>query len=309
MNLPSLLARFATENPRLDSHRSVEEYRSTVRVFCRWWRTRGETAEPRIADLTDAAIAEWLRALDAAEYARPTINKHRRQLVALLGWAWAEHLLAAPPRVKKYTEPRRCRSAFTPREFQELLDAAGRRDGYVGGVPAGIFWQALLSTIATSGGRINAVMLSRRAEFDPQRRTLRLDCKVQKQQADQVFVLPPTTAAVLGRLIAMHEQERIFGCWPHDARRGWKTLTRHYRHILQAAGLPHRSRRDLFHKIRASVATWIAAELGEEEARKYLGHSNVRVTRSYLDLSQLPSIRDLSGVLPQFEVGDVRLVG
>ena len=53
------------------------------------------------------------------------------------------------------------------------------------------------------------------------------------------------------------------------------------KYILKPAGLPN-DRHLKFHAIRKTVGTIVAAERGEEVARKALGHSSVSVTRRYI---------------------------
>ena len=219
-----------------------------------------------------------------------TVNKHRAHLLAL--WRFArkkKRLSGDEPDIEKTKEYKRIPEAWSLDEFQRLLTAATKADGTIVGIPAGSWWLALLLLMYDTGLRISAVMqLPANAMTDGH---LRVAAETQKQGAEQHFRLHEQTLAALTqmdgsrRTAAELAKERLFP-WPMDPGGDWRTLRGAYRKILKAAGLPH-GPREMFHKLRRTSATLLAAELGEEAASKHLGHSGLNVTRRYLDPSKI----------------------
>jgi integrase len=76
----------------------------------------------------------------------------------------------------------------------------------------------------------------------------------------------------------------------------WAWLTS----ILIAAGLPH-GPKDKFHKIRKTTASHIAKAAGASMASAVLGHSDVEVTKRYIDPTIAGSNVDATSYLPRLE--------
>lgn len=75
--------------------------------------------------------------------------------------------------------------------------------------------------------------------------------------------------------------------WPYCKTYLWLMFGK----LLRQAGLPN-GRRDKFHKIRRSVASWF--EVAGGNATELLGHSGREITRLYLDptICQKPQAAD-----------------
>ena len=104
--------------------------------------------------------------------------------------------------------------------------------------------------------------------------SIRIVAENQKQKRDQSFRLHADTAAALRAMQPRHK--RYVFPWPFCEG----TLYNRYERILERAELPH-GRRDKFHRMRRSVASWYKAAGGD--ATELLGHSDPRVTKCYLD--------------------------
>ena len=217
-----------------------------------------------------------------------TINKTLRHVLAVWRWAWEEGFcqMAPPPMRKvKRKEPKRIPRAWDTSQLATLLAAAERLRGFVVRTPARLWWRALVLFLYDTGLRIDAAMQLSVSSIEWERQTVFVPAEIQKQAADQLLGLSAETLAALRAIeretpLFVDPDERLFP-WPFDRRPGvWRTLTRHFRRLLLAAGLPA-SRRDLFHKLRRTNASYIHAAGGNPTEQ--LGHSSAGVTRRYLD--------------------------
>ena len=180
----------------------------------------------------------------------------------------------------------------------KILDAASGSPGHIEGTPAGKFWSALILTLYDTGLRIGAAMGLDRDALNAETGWLHVPAAVQKQNADQRFLLHADTLAAIGAMQATATGRKLFS-WPY--RR--ETLYRHLAAILARAGLSA-GRRDLFHRIRRTTATAVADKLGRAAAQDYLGHSCLSVTLRYLDPSKINGIHAVD-VLPRPAKGGV----
>lgn len=143
-------------------------------------------------------------------------------------------------------------------------------------------WRSLILLCYYTGLRIRAVLQLRRLNLHG--RVLIVPAEIQKDRTEQVFRLPndlvhhlislPKTGLTrLGR-----ELDSMLIPWPWRLDCAAKMLNKY---ILKPAGLPD-NRHLKFHAIRKTVGTIVAAERGEDVARKALGHSSISVTRRYI---------------------------
>jgi integrase len=132
-------------------------------------------------------------------------------------------------------------------------------------------------------------MKADRADFNQAEGWLRLKAATQKHKADQVFKLHPDTLAALEKIVKPGPGP-LFP-WPWDPKRQvWRSLHRQYRKFLERAGF-RPGKRDMFHKIRRTTATYLADQAGPAAAQAYLGHSCLSVTEAYLDPTKIHAVR------------------
>jgi integrase len=227
-----------------------------------------------IADLTDenvAALMSWRLSLGRAP---GTVNSLRDQLIALGSFAVQKGVLDCAPDVAELREYTRTPTAWFPDEIDRLFASARQEVGHIFDIPSSDWWVALLFVIWDCGGRIGAILLAKPGQVDLSRGTIRLDAEDQKQDDDQEFEIHEETIAAL-KAINFESRKKIF---PYNKSEG--RIYSDLRRILKRAGLPS-GRRDLFHKLRRSVASWYEAAGGD--ATKLLGHSCRKVTLRYLD--------------------------
>jgi integrase len=245
------------------------KYRRHIR-----WLTERLHRRAEVADLTDQNIADLMQWRASLGKSPGTVNSIQEQLSALGRFAALKGHLAVAPDVSPMKEYRRTPTAWNADELDRLFAAAKEQPGWILDVYACDWWTALLSVLWDCGARIGAVLKVKPEDIDLSRRTLTLRAENQKQGEDQEFELHPDTIEAL-RKIKYTDRKFVFR-WHRDLRLLWRDYTR----ILKRAGLPH-GRRDKFHRIRRSVASWYKREGGDATA--LLGHSSPAVTRAYLD--------------------------
>lgn len=298
---------YAVQNANLagGSAASLEDYQTQVRnlehYFAALLREAQQSARPLVlGDVSDALVAGAMKWQRDRGRAPETANKLRAAVVALVNFAIDElELPLRRLRVKKFKAPRHKPRCWLPDEVLRILSAAQKLPGQVGPVAAGKWFYALELFILNTGTRISAAMNAPTAGLDLAGGWITIPAAVQKHDADEVFDLLPITIAAL-KAIDPFRNAKIFGDWPFDQQtRQWPTLNRWQRRVLVGAGLfaaaGDVTRKDLFHKLRRSFATHVAAKGGKQLARVMLGHSHESVTDRYLDerLLDRPRMADL----------------
>jgi len=216
-----------------------------------------------------------------------TLNKDLRNLKALCNFAYRRDLLPKQIFIEMDPEPVQAPQAWFPEELGRLFQSAAKEPGLLPGtsIAAADFWQALFATVYSTGARIGAVMQIPRALVDLDRGLVTLRYQTQKQRRDQVLGIHPETIAAI-RKIWEPDRELLF-CWPFDKKSPSRPCMRkHYRRILERAGLPSDARRQ-FHCLRRTTATYLVAASDIGIAKSQLGHSAESVTRRYVDARQV----------------------
>ncbi len=179
--------------------------------------------------------------------------------------------------------------SWSAEELRALLYEAGQQRGRILGIPAGLWWTTLLLVVLNTGSRISAIMRLQVDDYDPVSGILRRRSKTQKQRQTQSDELAPVVRNCVEQLILWAPERKTLFAWPYDRERArqrksyqWQTLRRHYKKILQRAELTV-TRKDKFHKIRRSSATFVTASSDVATAQQFLGHSSAKVTQAYID--------------------------
>lgn len=231
----------------------------------------GRTAT--IADLSDDLLARLCGQLIASGRSPGTANKIRSQLVAIWNFAARRGLTKTWPTLRKYREYRREPTAWTMRQLEELFAACYRVPGWIGPVRANLWWASLHALLWDSGLRIGAALKLEFSQVDFDAATLLIRAEQQKDREDLLCRLHQDTVALL-RLIQT-DRELIFH-WPYNHG----TLWNRYNRILRDANLPS-TRRDKFHKLRRSTASWFKKMGGDPQVA--MGHSSPEMTVRYVD--------------------------
>lgn len=290
------------------SPKTVNDFRIAMNRFRVYFEETSLGDVPRLADLNDDNLAGFLAwMVDVKERAPETANKYAASIKAVWRYAKRKKVIDNAPDVDALTVPKHARKVWTPEQFERLLTAAKNVAGYVGPVPAGVFWYALIMTITNTAGRINSIMqiTMNDVEFDRKAIVLRHD-NVKDNQDHRYPLLDDTEEAIRDLLKHMRfisgngDDVRLFRAWPYDQNGGyWSALRNHYKKLLKEAGLPQK-RRDLFHCLRAMTVTRITAKFGIKAAQAFCGHSSETVTRAYIDQQQAGEALNIAEVFPQF---------
>lgn len=131
---------------------------------------------------------------------------------------------------------------------------------------------------------LGALLKVKTNAYDVTARTLQLDARIQKGGQTTAHQLSQQAHAAI---IAMLDQrddssgDRLFA-WPFRLDHIWRAYRRD---VLRPAGLPV-GRRDLFHRIRRTSYSLVAATQGVEAATRHAAHKS-DLSRFYLDRSHL----------------------
>jgi integrase len=255
---------------------SERDYTSAINALCRF-----SACEVTLDQLSEDLFERFAGARLRAGRSAATVNKNISMIAALWRFAFRKRVLDDLPRdLEKIPEFKRLPEAWSVDQFAIILDAAAATKGTICAAPADHFFLALLLTLYDTGLRIGAVLKLSVEALDAERRWLTIPAEFQKQKAGQALLLDAKTVELL-RTLPRNGSDRLFPVhrWKHPI----VALERRYRRILQGAGLPS-GRRDLFHKIRRTNATYTADAEGEQAAQRQLGHSSVSMTRrNYID--------------------------
>ena len=286
------------------SANTMRDYRIQLRHLQTFHKSQGNSEPLKVGDLSDELIRGAINWQMQRNRTVATADKLRRFACAVWSFAFDEGIREDRPRVKSLRQPKRQPACWSIDEFSRLLDAARRLPGHVGPYTSATFFRALLLTVFNSGARISAVMSIRKTWVDIESGLLRIDASVQKDKEDQVVTLRGDTVEAINRIMPNVEAE-LFESWTQDRTRPqWPKLNEVLAELIVSAGLrPNRqavTRRDYWHKIRRTFATYVTRSAGIETAREMLGHSSVDTTWRYVDRSKLetPSQAEL---LPSLE--------
>jgi integrase len=232
--------------------------------------------EPAASDLTDDNLAVMAGLLLKRELAPETINERTGRIRALWTWMAKRRLVEMFPTVQNVKEPRRIPRAWSPDQIARLFSACDRMRGFVGDIPANLFWRGLHAVLWDTGERIGALLALRWEWINLDTGRISIPAEARKGgDQDMAYSLHPDTAALL-RQIQQPVRELVFQ-WPG----AYQSIYGPYRKIIINAGLPD-DRKSKFHRMRRSVASHLHA--AGVDATAALGHSSAELTRrSYLD--------------------------
>ncbi len=271
------------------SAETIRKYRTTLNLLDRF-----SLCDCTIAALSDDFVEEFMAWLLPGRVPK-TVNVQRGNLLAIWRHAWRKGEIAELPRdVMEIDEPKQIAEAWSTDELTKMLRAAAVIGGDICGIPAHLYWPALILTLYDTGLRIGALMATPVSAFNAPDRWLFVSHERQKHRADQVIRLHPDTVAAILKT-APPGRELLFP-WRWGEWDRHRLLRAELRVILKLAGLPTESS-DMFHKFRKTNATYFADATNEREAQRQLGHSSVSVTRRYLDQRKMRNVVHAADVI------------
>jgi integrase len=241
-------------------------YGCTIRAFSKWLTYPATTD-----DLTDLTVSRYLeyRASVRSPY---TAEKERTQLLSLWRFAADRRIMDDRPCVPPAPLPDRIPTAWTVEQLQGLMRAACATRGYVGKVPASVWYAAIIGVLWETAERIGAILLCKPDDFAPPHLSVVAEYR-KGGKRDRVYRLSPETC----KLVSLARGERRLFEWPQNKGYLWKR----YKDVVARAGLGQ-GRKCGFHQLRRSSASHYAS-LGGDPVQ-LLDHSSPRTThRWYLD--------------------------
>lgn len=240
----------------------------------------GRPAE--VGDLTDSNLRGLLHYLRTKREQSPiTANGSWRCLCTLWRWANRHQLIGTWPGGEPLHVPKRAPKAWTLDELRQLVTAAARANGSIYGLPARLWWLALLGVLIDSGARFGELR-AMQWEWITKDGWVHVPAEhVKGMKADRVYGLMTDTLAALEDLrrvssIGGPARGPVFRISGHESR-----YYQHWDALLECAGLP-KSRGNKTHKFRRTFASWLAS--AGESATAALGHESPAVTiASYID--------------------------
>jgi len=273
----------------------IYQFEVTIRRFQDW------TGRPvNIEELTDEMVCSFLAARQQAGSSAPTVNSNRSKLLSLWNCAWRKRLHHDQPRdVPRRREPQRTPSAWTKEEVARLVDYSFCLNGTVDGLQRRYWWPSLILVIWDTSARVGSIRQAAPKQCDLSEGWIHLRAEEQKQNADQLFRLQELTTRTIRHI---YDASRpLVWPWPYCRRQLWV----HFRRLIEGAGLTAGKGKDLFHKLRRSSLSYVAAH-DLELARQQAGHSTSRLTlRHYVD-PRIAQQRSAVDVLPKLNLSSDR---
>lgn len=227
--------------------------------------------EPTTADLDELVVARFLSHREQTR-AAATAQKDRAQLHAIWEFLARRKAVDTWPIMRQVNVPERVPEAWLTEEFARLLATASGEKTVIAGIPGGLWWRALLLLAYDTGERVTALTLVRWADVRGGYVLFRAETRKGKRR-DIVREIGPETQAAIEAIRG--DRDLVFP-WPNSHTYLWNRLSI----ILRRAKLPA-SRRDKFHKIRRTTASYY--EAAGHSAQRLLDHSSPATTRKYLD--------------------------
>lgn len=251
------------------SEKSVKNYESTLKALARFLGH-----DPTLDDLDELTVARYL-SHRGKERAIATAAKDRAQLRALHEFAARRKLCDHWPQYPPVRVPERVPQAWLSSEMQRLLDSARSETREIDGIPGSLYWPALILLAYDSAERATALLSLRWR--DVRGRHVVFVAETRKGgRRDVLREIGDDTAEALEAIRMGRSDSDLVFPWPLSYTYVWRSLER----ILKKAGLPH-GRRDKFHRIRRTTASYYAAAGGS--AQILLDHASPATTRKYLD--------------------------
>lgn len=230
--------------------------------------------EPTVEDFEELTVARFL-AHRVRQRAAATAAKDRSQLRALWEFSSRRGYTKAWPTISLIRVPERVPEAWLTDEFKRLLDSASHERTLYEGIPAALWWKALLLTMYDSGERVTSVISTKWRNVRGGSITFVAEDRKGKRR-DILRDISPSTQAALEAIRGDRGPDDLVWPWPRGRGYLWKRLEI----ILKRAKLPH-GRKDKFHKIRKTTASYFKAAGGD--AQQLLDHADPATTRKYLD--------------------------
>lgn len=235
---------------------------------------------------TLASVSEWMIESFAANRQKgedavraSTVNKDLRVLKAFLRKCRKWKLISVVPEIEMLDEEPLDKPHYTAAEMAAMFNAADIATlPALPGVPAGVWWRALLAVLWDTGMRIGETISVEWRHVDFANRTIHIPAASRKSKKPFMATFGEGfTEPALRKL-----QECAGGIGPVFT---WKHDSSHLNAILEKiqekAGIDTTRRELKFHAIRRAVGEYVTENYGVEFAQQKLGHSTSAITKRH----------------------------
>lgn len=210
--------------------------------------------EPLMADLTDVAIAKFLTWRLETPHGRriprrTTVAKDRTQLLALASLAFRKRQIEEDVVLPPFRAAGRLPRGYMLEDIETLVAHASRVKGTVAGVPAGWWWQTILTWCWESGCRIGETLAVTWDRVDLADRRVLLTAETRKLKTRDI---ERRISPELAELLSRHAKTDDSLVWEWDRQHTylWIKLA----DMCRAAGVTPRG----FHGLRKAAASYYA---------------------------------------------------
>jgi len=264
-------------------------YAATIRAFAKFLERT-----PMLADLEEITLAGFMdhRQSTVSPY---TAEKERSQLMAMARLANDRRMIPSLPSCEPSPLPDRVPVAWSADELRRAFKAAAAASGYVGLVPAGEYFPAIITVCFETTERIGALL-----DVEPKhyaRPFLTVPGEIRKGgRRDRVYELSPEACDRIERLLRVNKA-KIFA-WPKTRTYLWDKV----KQILSTAGLA--GKRMAFQQVRRSAISHMAKATNDATAVAFAGHAQAATTRKwYIDPRYLNRGPRPADMLPRLDAG------
>lgn len=249
------------------SENTTRLYHCTIRSFEKWLERRAT-----LADLDDLVVSRFL-AKRASERSAFTSEKERTQLLSLWRFACDRGLHKTRPCVPPATLPERIPTAWTVEQIRSLISATNTEPGEIDGVPASLWYRALISVLWESAERVGAILSVQVLDYQQGMLLVRSEFRKGRKR-DKLYSLSVETQHLIDQMCRGKSPTAEIFSWGKVRNSLWHSFGR----VVKRAGLDG-GRKTKFHMIRRSAATHFTARGGDATA--LLDHSNPKITKLY----------------------------
>lgn len=221
-----------------------------------------------------------------------TAEKERSQLFAMWRCAADRRMVECRPTLQPTQMPSRIPTAWSIDQLKSLVTTAKAAPGFIGDVPARVFWPALILVLWQSAERIGAIMSCKKSDYSRPRILVRAEYR-KGGKRDKLYTFTEPVCDLLDVLASSGKSEMLFN-WTKNREYMWPMFGK----LIEAAGIPSQ-RKARFHQLRRSAATHFTASGGDAVA--LLDHSNPRTTKAYLDPRYVDTGPKPCDILPEIE--------
>lgn len=231
-----------------------------------------------LADLQDDLLTMWMSRLLDLKLAVDTVRERVGRIQTLWSWLAKRGVVLRWPTVLRPPAPDPLPTALTEDQLRRLFLSARKERGFIGCIPADLWWISFMAFVWNTSERKGAVLAVRIEWLDLERRVCTIPPDVRKGRRKWgVYELWSETIPLLRAVVAVNPLRDLV--WPWD--RHEVSYYTSYNRILRDAGIPV-NRKTKTHGLRCSHATWL--EVAGGNPTKQLGHGDRATTdRHYID--------------------------